>query len=383
MRKKIVIFILVFSLGFSLPLYSGRSAGAIAYISKEFGLDLIARALARRFLSSLTSGIVKSVNKLGTENNRQAPTFVQNWKKFLADSQASGENQFRAQLGYTITNSILCNDFQNPLATIFQASQVPPVDIGAFNINAELKQHTLLPYQTRIRCTVPTAVRDTFKNDFIAGGGWNTWSRLIQPQNNFAGALSLSMEELTKQRTAQELAQRSEATGQGFKGVKNNCQGAGANLQCAFLGEIVTPAQILSKGAAQFIDDNGKWLTSSDELSEVLMSILGSIMGNLADFAGKQVANSVVGATAKQITDSLDNPNPVQSSTNTAGQPATNLLPAAQADQAKLNAVARQNCIDACVAPKNQACDSDPTLVATQQLACRNNALSACNQQCP
>src|SRR3989344_6332528 len=331
-KTKFVILLLVFSFGFTAPFYISSGAGAIAYITKEFGLDLIARAISRKLLTSLSTGIIDSINQLGVEGGRPSAAFVQNWKRFLASAQVIGENQFRAQLNYTIQRGILCDDLIGALFLAFQAGNVPFIDIGNPNKSAELKQNTLTPFQTKMRCTIPDTTRAEFKKDFEKGGGWDTWSRLLEPQNNLSGATLLSIEELQKQRASQEQAHQNETTaGQGFQGVKgactqaapaqvqdtvcfkncydtafendknmtrakavplctNQCKGAtalGANAQCSFLGDTVTPGKILGEAGANFIDANSKWFVSSDELSEVLLSIVGAAVNKLANFTTK------------------------------------------------------------------------------------------------
>lgn len=356
-QVKAVILILIFSFGFTAPFYFSSGAGAVAYITKEFGLDLIARTIARKLLTDLGNGVIESINNLGVEGGQKSPSFVQNWKKYLADAQVVGENQFRAQLNYSIQKGILCDDLKSPLASAFQTRNVPFVDIGQANKNAELKQNTLVPFQSKIKCTVPDKTRAEFKKNFAKGGGWETWSRLLEPQNNLAGATLLSIEELQKQRASQEESQSKEAVaGQGFKGVKGACQQAsstqnslcykncltnqlktgsqsknasgtieqicsaqcqgqtalGANAQCAFMGLTVTPAKVLGEGAADFLDSNSKFLVSSDELSEVLVSMIGAVVNKVANFATK-------GLTTKP-SDNLT-------------QEAPNFLPNAQQDQ--------------------------------------------------
>src|SRR3989344_5118803 len=287
-KTKIIILIFVFALGFTAPFYYTSGAGAIAYIAKEFGLDLIARTIARKLLTDLSNGVIASVNNLGVEGGKKAPSFVQNWKSYLATAQTIGENQFRAQLNYSIQKGILCDNFKSPLATAFQAKNVPFVDIGDPEKNAELKQNTLTPFQTKMKCTIPDKTRTEFKKDFEKGGGWDTWSRMLEPQNNLSGATLLSIEELQKQRASQQEAQGKEAVaGQGFQGVKDACQGTGANAQCSFLGKTVTPAKILGEGAANFLDSNAQFLTSSDELSEILVSMIGAVVNKMANFTTK------------------------------------------------------------------------------------------------
>lgn len=349
MRKRIFILISVFILGFSTPLYFSQGAGAIAYITKEFGLDLIARALARKFLTSLGNGVVKSINNLGLEDGRPATSFVQNWKKFLADAQTVGENQFRSQLDYVSRNGILCGDLQGPLSLAFQANNIPAVDIGRSDRYQELKQDTLLPYQTKIRCSVPDQVRNDFRQDFERGGGWETWSRTVEPQNNLLGALGMSLEELYKQRGSQQKARQSETVaGGGFAGVQGPCRGSGKTSQCAFLGKTLTPAKILGEGAAGWLDDNKKFLVSSDELSEVLLNILSAALNKIGNFSGSTGSGDTVTQTAPNFSQQ-----------------------------------AKQDCIDACTNPKFQACDNDTTTTPSEKVLCRNNAFNICNnEQC-
>ena len=285
-KAKLVILIFVFSFGFTAPFYISSGAGAIAYITKEFGLDLIARGIARKLLTDLGNQVIQQANTLGDGGKFDTASFVTNWKRFLANSQVIGENQFRAQLNYSIQRGVLCNDLKGPLALAFQAGNVPFVNIGDPDKNAELKQNTLTTFQTKMRCTIPDQTREEFKKDFTKGGGWETWSRMLEPQNNLSGATLLSIEELQKQRASQENARQTEiVAGQGFKGVKDGCQGEGAATQCAFLGQTVTPANILGEVAAKSLTSNFDWLTNVDELSEIIVSMVSTIVKKTTSFS--------------------------------------------------------------------------------------------------
>lgn len=298
MNKRLIILILIFSFGFTAPFYLASGAGAIAYLTKEFGLDLVARTLSRKLLTSLSNGIIERVNKLGIDGGQGGkPIFVQNWKKYLADAQVIGENQFRAQLNYTIQKGILCGDLKGSLGHAFQASNVPSVNIGDPEKSAELKQNSLIPFQSKIKCTIPDKVRADFKKDFAKGGGWDTWTRMLEPQNNLSGATILAMEEMESQRLSQEEARKSEAeAGEGFQGVRGACRGFGADAECAFLGTTLTPAKILGESAAEFIDSNAKWFVSSDELSEILVSMVGAVTSKLENFR-----DDLIGSVVDQV----------------------------------------------------------------------------------
>ncbi len=329
----------------------------ILWVVKEFGLDLIARAIARKLLTSLESGIINSINNIGLEGGQKAPGFVQNWKKFLADAQKIGVNQFRTQLNYAIKGGLLCGDLSGPMALAFQVSNVPYVDIGQPDLNAELQQGSLTPFQTKIKCTIPDKVRAEFKKDFAKGGGWETWSRLVEPQNNIAGALAISLEELNKQSSSQENARQSEVVaGKGYAGAQDKCRGFGANAQCTFLGKTVTPADMLSKAGAQWLDNNAQWLVSADELSEVLVNILDAALNKLGNF--------VTGGYINNITDLI------QDAADTRGTPAGGLTGGA-----------RQDCVDACVANASGAC-SNPLSTPEEKKTCESTQRSACEQRC-
>src|SRR3989344_6713184 len=318
-KAKLVILIFVFSFGFTAPFYISSGAGAIAYITKEFGLDLIARGIARKLLTDLGNQVIQQANTLGDGGKFDTASFVTNWKRFLADAQSIGENQFRAQLSYTIRTGILCNDLKGPLALAFQAGNVPFVDIGQPDLNAELKQATLTPYQSKIKCTIPDKVREDFKKNFEKGGGWETWSRLVEPQNNLAGSLALSLEELAKQRASQENARQGESVaGQGFSGVQDDCRGTGKNSECSFLGKIVTPGKLLGKGAEQWLDSNAQWFVSADELSEILVNVLNAAINKLGSFATRGHISNIT--------------NVVQDATDTSGTPSGGLTSGARAD---------------------------------------------------
>jgi len=355
-----VILVLIFSLGFSAPLYVARGAAMVLWVVKEFGLDLVARALSRRLLTALNDSVVEAINQLGVEGGKPGATFVQNWKRFLADAQRIGENQFRSQLSYVIRNGFLCGDLQGPLATAFQATAGDYINIGEPDLNAELQQSTLTPFQTKIKCTLPNSVREAFKKDFGKGGGWETWSRIVQPQNNLSGALTISLEELAKQRASQESARQNQvAAGSGFAGVQDSCKGFGANSKCSFLGEVVTPGDMLSEGAADWLDSNSKWFVSSDELSEVLINIINAAVGKLQNFIASKTFG-LLGVPAGSS--SQDN------SASQAGQ---------------YTGRVQNDCIPLCITPKNNGCDNTNLFTFPETIdTCYAKAKAECDKQC-
>jgi len=114
------------------------------------------------------------------------------------------------------------------------------------------------------------------------------------------------MEELTKQRQVQEQALTEEAAaGDGFKPGRKieDCQGGGQDGSCIFLGKLVTPPKVLSVGASKWVDSNLEWLTSADELSEVLSAILDTAISKLADFTADAILD---GGGSGEVTNTQD-----------------------------------------------------------------------------
>ena len=256
----------------------GSWAQATAYITKEFGLDLVARGIARNLLNELASGLIEKIQGGGRNGG---PAFVQNWRNFQTDAQYRGENVFRSLLAGTK----LCNYFSGDLKGLFGANQ---------KINApgqNLRVGNFDPFTLRANCTLPNNFNLTnYQNDFAGNGGWDAWSRLLEPQNNYYGTLFSSLDEANKQRALEESGDINEAlAGSGYTSVRDSCVGEGAGAKCTFLGKVFTPGDLLGKTAASTIDADLQWLVSSDELSEVLINIVQASINRLSNLALTQV----------------------------------------------------------------------------------------------
>ncbi len=135
----------------------------------------------------------------------------------------------------------------------------------------------------------------------------------------------MSLGEVAAQRALDASADRGEIqAGGGFTGTRASCRGSGASgfclpqplrpgesgpqakyctniknkvcssnsdcavnnseARCTFLGETLTPGKLLGDSASQYIDKNIGWLVTSDELSEVLLNMLGGIINKMANF---------------------------------------------------------------------------------------------------
>lgn len=267
-RTKTILSVIIIGFLILYPMQAARSAGAIVYILKEFTLDVIARVIGRTFLSRMDNAITKFISKNGRD---EGPNFVQDWRDFLENAQYRGEDITRAIIGDAIDagSGTICSYLRNPLGTAFGASKMPNFSPFLYRVDS------LQYYKLRNRCTMPVGFNiDVFKNNFTQGGGWTAWNQLIQPQNNFFGVYGDTLDELSKQRVFEEKTDQGEAnSGGGFiskRAGKGGCILKGMNTTCLILGKVLTPADMFKETAAKMNTAEFNWLTSSDELSEVI-----------------------------------------------------------------------------------------------------------------
>jgi len=314
MIKKSLIIVVVISvllLSSAAPVYQAKAldgggswAMAISYNLKEYGFDTVARVIARSLFQKTVVGII---NKIQTGGRTGGPAFVQNWRNFQTNAQYRGEDVFRAILANTETCGYLGGGIKN----IFGANRRLPltgqnIRVGNFD-----------PFTLRAKCTLPTGWDPVkYRQNFAANGGWEAWSRLLEPQNNYYGLLFMSLDEANRQRAVEESSDIYEATsGGGYTSIRGACQdqvvpGGGptqpASARCTFLGEVFTPADLLGKSAASTIDRELGWLTSSDELSEVIIDITLALANRLTNLGSAKTRSDY--ASSPKVTQDTTTP---------------------------------------------------------------------------
>src|SRR3989304_1061377 len=200
MFRKLTIVIIVIGLAWNLFVYApktkaaavvhdplnaiinGVTAGSSTSLAvKEYVLDTIARAIARSLLNVAVSGIIN---------------------KFQTDAQYRGENVFRSILASTT----LCNYTSVGIKSLFGANQ------RVSSTGQNLRVNNFDPFSLRAACTMPSNFNLTnYQNDFAGNGGWNAWSRMLEPQNNYYGLLFGSLDEAARQRALEESGDMNEA----------------------------------------------------------------------------------------------------------------------------------------------------------------------------
>ncbi len=279
----------------------GSWAQATAFITKEFGLDLVARVIARTLLNKMVSGLI---TKIQTGGEGGKPAFVQNWRNFQTDAQYRGEDVFRSILAGTK----LCGYFEKDIKGLFKAGN------ELKSLGQNLRVDNFDPFKLRTNCTMPSNFNiANYQKDFAGNGGWNAWSRMLEPQNNYYGALFGSLDEAARQRNLEAQAGAQEAqAGSGYTSIRGACKNqlAGtvqegptqpSQARCTFMGKVFTPADLLGKTAASTIDKDLSWLVTSDELSEVVINVITASINRLANLATSKAANDY--ATAPEVRD--------------------------------------------------------------------------------
>src|SRR3989344_9610345 len=271
---------------------NGITAGSATSLTvKEYVLDPIARAIARTLFNAAVSGII---NKIQTGGRNGGPAFVQNWRNFQTDAQYRGEDVFRNILASTP----LCNYVSTGIKRVFGANRSMP------STGQNLRADNFDPFTLRAACTMPANFNLTnYQNDFSGNGGWNAWSRMLEPQNNYYGLLFGSLDESARQRALAQSSDVYEATsGSGYTSIRDGCQdqlaGTGvagpsqpSQARCVFMGQVFTPGDLLGKSAASTIDNDLGWITSSDEISEVIIAIGTAIVNRMVNLATSSPSN--------------------------------------------------------------------------------------------
>jgi hypothetical protein len=244
------------------------------YAVKELGLDTAARAIARIVFQRLTDGLIEQIQGGGTDGGA---SFVQSWRNFLSDAEYRGEDIFRSILAATNT----CDEFEEALQDVYNVDQAVQL------AGQRTRVSNLDPYALRGNCTLPANFdADNYSENFGANGGWQAYLRIAQPQNNFLGSFVEAGAELGLQRALEKEGDLSEAVaGSGYTSYRDACQGEGSGARCVLLGQVVTPASLLSQSVASTIDQDFNWLTGSDEISEIMIAVIYATVNRMVSLA--------------------------------------------------------------------------------------------------
>ena len=250
-----------------------------AWNNKELRGDILARCTAREIFNAMSKGIADNARTAGRNGG---PAYVRNWRNFQTDAQYRGEGIFRAVL----SNTELCDYFDKNIKNLFgttQKTSLPGQNTRTGNFD---------PYALRANCTMPSNFSMTnYQKDFAGNGGWQAFSRMLEPQNNYYGTLFASLEEAAKQRALEESADLNQVLankgliGKSGNNANDSCKSKDANGKCLAYKDIKTPGSIISDSVAATIQQELSWVVSIDEVSEVISAATEILLNRLLDFS--------------------------------------------------------------------------------------------------
>lgn len=249
-----------------------------AWSNKTLRADILARCTAREIFNAMSKGIVDNARTAGRNGG---PAFVRNWKNFQTDSQYRGEGVFRAML----SNTRLCNYFGNDLKSLFGATKKTSVPQNTRTDNLD-------PYALRANCTMPSNFSMTnYQKDFSGNGGWNAWSRMLEPQNNYYGLLFQSLDEVARQRSLEQSSDLNQVvankgfTGKSGSGANDSCKTKDANGKCLEYKDIKTPGTVISDSVAATVQQELAWVTNVHAIGEVVSAATEVLLNRLIDLS--------------------------------------------------------------------------------------------------
>ncbi len=255
---------------------------------------LTARCVARVILNHMTGGIIAATRTSGRDG---WASFVRDWRNFKAQAQYRGENIFRAVLSQTN----LCPQIDRQIKTLFGATNRQSLTKDSKSIYTRIGDFD--PFQSRNNCTLPSSFSlPNYLSNFAANGGWEAFSRLTQPQNNFFGTLANALDEAHRQRDFEEKSNISEAeSGGGFtsrrgKDANDSCLIWDQNGRDCLVGkDIMTPGGSLKDSVNAIFQNELAWLTNVQNLQGIIQNLTNRLMSRILDLAGDRPGSAVIG----------------------------------------------------------------------------------------
>lgn len=246
-------------------------------IDKELRDDPDQRKLAAENLNLATDFIIRTLQAMGRKGDindtGELNVFVDNWRNFALEGQYRAEDLWRGLLYVAAYGDqeldippLLCDHIRNSPAF---RSFLPTKVNDLIQSGLKRKVGALEEYLVTSKCdSFVNENYETFMNDFSAGGGWEMFEKLSQPQNNIYGAISLAMDELGRQRQIEEQSDLQEAnSGSGYLGQRQ-CQVAGPAGQCVIWSDVNLPANLAVETLGALINQNLAFIVTTDEAGE-------------------------------------------------------------------------------------------------------------------
>ena len=277
--------------------------GNWSYLNKAYITDAIARCTARQILSIMTGNIYQIMRTAGRDGG---VPFVKNWSNFLTQSQYRGENIFRAEL----STAKLCDYLSKDVKKVFGVDPNKQIRIPS---NQNTRSDSLQPFNLATNCTLPAGfTMEKYQKDFAGNGGWEAFSRLLEPQNNISGLAALSLDEIAKQRALQQAADTSQAiAGQGYTGISGTNETDSCLIKnpsgrgCAFYKDIKTTGSYIASSVGASVAAELTWLTSAQSLGSIIANLTQVLLNRMLNEGSPNEGTAKVDNSGQIINDGL------------------------------------------------------------------------------
>ncbi len=254
--------------------------------AKELVTDVLARCWARQILDSSIGGMLNIVRTQGRDGGK---SYVQNWRNFQTNAQYRGEAVFRGILA----NTQVCDFLRKDIDKTFRVRASDKISLKGQNTRIG----DMDPFTVRGMCTLPSGFNlQNYARNFSGNGGWGTFLRMLEPQNNYFGLVLQSINEADKQKAMEISSDLYDAqTGRGYTALRGtgsaSCRVRGANGICIVYNNITSPGSYVADTVAATIQSELGWITSVDELNEVIAAyITERLMARLQNLGSNEGA---------------------------------------------------------------------------------------------
>jgi hypothetical protein len=252
---------------------------------KERIKDLMARCVARNVLTGTLNGII-DLSRYGGRDG--GATYVRNWRNFQTNSHYRGEALFRSILA----NTPVCDHLRDFIYGSYRVTNQSRTSLSGIN----LRYGNLDPFTLRARCTMPSGFDiAAYRQDFAGNGGWATFDRLLEPQNNPIGLALMAADEMNTQRSLEERADSADAqAGGGHTSPRESDSVSSCRVvdpvtnKCIIYNMIRAPGSYVRDSLAAVAQSELDWISGIDELEELVQVLLNSILTKMLDFGAER-----------------------------------------------------------------------------------------------
>ena len=264
----------------TIPTDDKAGESIVAYMAnRDYQQAVISRCAGWSIMDNMTKNTLDLVRTGGRDGGT---TYVKNWLNFQTGSQHRGENVFRAML----STAELCGYFKDDVRSSFGLRPGDRIELP----NQNTRANSLQTFGQDVGCSLPQNFNmGEYQQDFAGNGGWDTWSQILEPQNNPFSVAFRSQEEIQKQRSLAQSADMAQVIANGgHLGVSGNGRSDSCLVQmptgdCVIYKDIKTPGSYVAQNVAATAGHPFTWLTSAQGINTIIADATQVMLGRLFD----------------------------------------------------------------------------------------------------